>query len=55
MGRHICTNLPISTAFLKPEWLDLQAFCRQDYSYKGKMKKRYDRRHCAKELPISDD
>jgi len=55
MGRHIRANLPISTALLKPEWPDLQAFQRQDSSYKEKMKKQYDRRHRARELPILDE
>ena len=55
MGRHIRSNLPISTASLQPEWSDLQVFCRQYSSYKEKLKKQYDRRHRARELPLLDE
>ena len=55
MGRHICSNLPISNTLLKPEWPDLQEFHRQDSSYKEKLKKQYDRRHHARDLPPLDN
>ena len=51
MGRNIRANLPVSNTLLKPKWPDLTLFCKQDACYKGKMKKHYDRRHCARELP----
>ena len=51
MNRNIRANLPVSNTLLKPKWPDLTLFHKQDASYNGKMKKHYDRRHHAKELP----
>ena len=55
MGKRISSTLPTSTTSLQSEWPDLQLFCRQDSSYKERLKKQYDRRHHARELPLLDE
>lgn len=55
MGRHVHSNLPVSPTVFIPEWPDLQAFRSQDSCYKAKLKKQYDRRHHARDLPLLDE
>jgi len=55
MGRQACSNLPTPTEGLKPEWPDLELFRSQDSAYKNKLKKRFDKRHRARDLPQWDD
>ena len=55
MGRQAHSNLPTPTEGLKPEWPDLELFRSQDSAYKNKLRKQFDKRHRARDLPQLDD
>ena len=55
MGRHLRSAIPILPEALVPNWPDLKQFREIDDKYKRKLKKRFNRRHRVRELPVLDD